>query len=115
MDIVKRLYEPFHMHDSVVMKEAAEEIKRLRGELEEAKVTRGNGVLVPSDELKRMQKQLAAANQRIAELERDAARYQWLRDSDYQTYPAVFKACQAWNTLRSKTLDIEIDKAMGGA
>lgn len=43
---------------------------------------------------------------------RDAARYKWLRDSAYCTYPAVFKACQAWNTLRGETLDAAIDAAM---
>ena len=43
---------------------------------------------------------------------RDAARYKWLRDSAYCTYPAVFKACQAWNTLRGETLDAAIDSAM---
>ncbi len=39
-DIAERLYNPFHMHDSAVMKEAAEEIETLRGrvaELESAK------------------------------------------------------------------------------
>lgn len=42
----------------------------------------------------------------------DAARYKWLRDSAYCTYPAVFKACQAWNTLRGEILDAAIDAAM---
>lgn len=41
---------------------------------------------------------------------RDAERYKWLRDSAYCTYPAVFKACQAWNTLRGETLDAAIDE-----
>lgn len=51
-----------------VIADLTDECKRLRGELEEAKVTRGNSVLVPSDELKRMRKQLAAKDATIEKL-----------------------------------------------
>lgn len=47
---------------------------------------------------------------RIAALEKDAARYRWLRDSDH--WPAAFASHDAPEPMQGPELDAAIDAAM---
>ena len=83
---------------------AQHEIERLRGELEEAKVTRGNGVLVPSDELKRMQEQLAAKDATIEKL-REALIAGWSLQCDFDDAKRLADDALAIPTDSTQILD----------
>ena len=72
--------------------------------IKELETIRGNGVLVPGPELKKMQEQLAAA-------EKDAERYRTLKNGYFAVEQFVAYS-YGWKTIDIKGLDAAIDAAI---
>ena len=70
-----------------------------------------------AEQVKRMAEALAAAEQRVAELERDAQRYRWLRNPDQNVGEVLDKlvADGVWDYRAGEDLDTAIDAALAAA
>ena len=73
---------------------------------------RENLCSVAAGKIRTMDKDLAAANERLREAEKDARRYRWLRGN---AQPGVFHIAFVANTLSSWKTSNEIDAAIDAA